>query len=360
VDQWTFDSQNSASAIEDHWASFCNESMIETLANYGINALRIPIGYWAYDNSDTPYHSGADAYLERAIGWAKQNDMKVIIDLHGVPGQQNTAEGCGHVANVEWGSSAVNYNKTSDILCQIAEKYGTYESADTVIAISLVNEPSNDYPNTLDATQDWTKSAFAEVRDAAENKNLRIASHDQWVTPKWWIQVNADLNTTAPNGAFLMDIHQYQLFNTSDRAENQDAHVAEVCRWVDEQVVLAKDNNLPLYVGEFGGNTLICVNPDGSTFGDPDGKGHACTQDGCQCEADGGLDLSDWNDPIVQQVRRYVEVQMQYFEKYSLGWFFWNFRGPGAWGFIGGVEKGFIPQPLDNYTYGDQCSSSGL
>lgn len=90
VDQYTFDSiPGSPAALEEHWATFFTESDIQELAATGLNALRIPIGFWAYDNKDTPYQTGADKYLEKAIGWAKHCGMYVWVDLHGSPGSQN-------------------------------------------------------------------------------------------------------------------------------------------------------------------------------------------------------------------------------------------------------------------------------
>ena len=80
VDQYTFDQIPGAqAALEQHWQTFFVESDISDLAATGINALRIPIGFWAYDNAGTPYISGADAYLEKAIGWARNCGMKVWV-----------------------------------------------------------------------------------------------------------------------------------------------------------------------------------------------------------------------------------------------------------------------------------------
>jgi aryl-phospho-beta-D-glucosidase BglC (GH1 family) len=78
VDQWTFDSIPGAEeALMTHWSTYFTEDDINTIAATGINALRIPIGFWAYGNSGTPYIQGADAFLEKAIGWAKTANMKV-------------------------------------------------------------------------------------------------------------------------------------------------------------------------------------------------------------------------------------------------------------------------------------------
>ena len=61
--------------------------------NFRLNHVRIPIGYWAYDvGPGEPYIQGQQAYLLKAIGWAKTYNLKVIIDLHGAPGSQNGYE----------------------------------------------------------------------------------------------------------------------------------------------------------------------------------------------------------------------------------------------------------------------------
>lgn len=63
--------------------------------------IRIGIGFWAYDNAGTPYHSGADTYLSKAIQWAKNAGLLVTIELHGAPGSQNGDVNSGHVGSWE-------------------------------------------------------------------------------------------------------------------------------------------------------------------------------------------------------------------------------------------------------------------
>lgn len=54
-----------------------------------LNHVRIPIGYWAFDISgDEPYHQGQYSYLLKAVQWARNHGVKVLVDLHGAPGSQ--------------------------------------------------------------------------------------------------------------------------------------------------------------------------------------------------------------------------------------------------------------------------------
>ena len=165
IDQWSFDSISGAgAALETHYENYFNESHVAQLKSYGINALRIPIGYWAYDATGTPYYSqgegkGADAYLEKAIGWAKSAGMKVWVDCHGSPGSQNGYDNSGHVGSVNWQTSD-NQAKSIAILTTIAKKYGSTDYAGTVVGIELVNEPISWGANTPTGVAEFAKNAY--------------------------------------------------------------------------------------------------------------------------------------------------------------------------------------------------------
>jgi hypothetical protein len=54
---------------------------------FRLNHVRLPIGYWAFEvGPGEPFIQGQLPYLKKAIGWASNNGLKVIIDLHGAPG----------------------------------------------------------------------------------------------------------------------------------------------------------------------------------------------------------------------------------------------------------------------------------
>ena len=76
--------------LKEHWDTWFTEQDFKDIAAAGLNHVRIPIGYWAFDVQEgEPYIQGQLPYLQKALGWAEAAGLKVIVDLHGVPGSQN-------------------------------------------------------------------------------------------------------------------------------------------------------------------------------------------------------------------------------------------------------------------------------
>ena len=76
--------------MQSHWSSWITAGDFSEMASIGINFVRIPIGYWSVTPLEgDPYVQGAYEWLGKAVGWAADNGIKVMIDLHGAPGSQN-------------------------------------------------------------------------------------------------------------------------------------------------------------------------------------------------------------------------------------------------------------------------------
>ncbi|CAG8759170.1 10776_t:CDS:2, partial [Cetraspora pellucida] len=93
VDEYTFTQvlgyHEAKRQLKKHWSTWVTEKDIKTLASYGINHLRIPIGYWAFDKVPRePFVKGAFKYLLKGVRWAKKYNLKVVLDLHCAPGSQ--------------------------------------------------------------------------------------------------------------------------------------------------------------------------------------------------------------------------------------------------------------------------------
>ena len=155
-DQWTFDTLDTdGSAIKQHWDTWFTRGDVQRLKNYGFNALRIPIGYWSFNNENTPYRKGAIEYMDQAIGWARDIGMKVMIDCHGSPGSQNGQMHSGHQGAIKW-QSGDNLNLSTIVLQQMVQRWGTVANADTVFAIEIVSTYMTSFPSL-------TKNIYTDI-----------------------------------------------------------------------------------------------------------------------------------------------------------------------------------------------------
>ncbi|KAF8625182.1 hypothetical protein AX15_005491, partial [Amanita polypyramis BW_CC] len=91
VDEWTFglyqDSTTALNTLKNHWNTWITESDFAAIAAAGsyrsLNHVRLPIGYWAFEvGSGEPYIQGQLPYLQKAVTWAQNHGLKLIVDLH--------------------------------------------------------------------------------------------------------------------------------------------------------------------------------------------------------------------------------------------------------------------------------------
>lgn len=84
VDEYTFckalGPTEAKQRLSAHWNSWITEADFQEIASKGFNHVRIPIGYWAVQtNNGDPYVSGQLDILDKAIGWARNSGLKVLI-----------------------------------------------------------------------------------------------------------------------------------------------------------------------------------------------------------------------------------------------------------------------------------------
>lgn len=352
VDQWTFDQIPGAKeALHNHWSTCFTEADVEQLAGWGINAVRIPIGYWAFENAceGTPYIKGAAPFLKKAVKWCQKHGIKVLVDVHGSPGSQNGYDNSGHSGQVAWQTSD-NLQITTDVLVKVAKKYGKQKWADTVFAIEMTNEPISWGANSFSTTQSWSQTTYAAMKKVAANPDLRIIMHDGFMGPSSWTSVGAALNGQKKkrNSKFWIDVHMYQNQVDADKQLNQQQHIQKACNYATTEF-LPDSSNLPVVVGEWTGATDICANPDGTTT-----AGTSCSVAGCQCSATTWV--GQWNAPLIAATRKFFEAQMDVYEAHTEGWFMWTYNGPGAWGLQNAIQYGLVGAKVTDRMYPGQCN----
>jgi glucan 1,3-beta-glucosidase len=176
---------------------------------------------WAYEKFDNdPYIQGAAPYMDKAIAWARETNLKIIIDLHGAPGSQNGFDNSGHRIKTEdthtlgW-TRGETVKQTLKVIEKIANMYAKKEYQDVVIAIALLNEP---VPARLTGSADvarFYKEGYGKVRSISE---IPVIISDAFEEPSFWNDVLPP--GEASNGWHDFPHHKRRLINMTSHCRS--------------------------------------------------------------------------------------------------------------------------------------------
>ena len=125
-----------AARLEKHRESYITEKDFETIAGWGLNLVRIPVPYFIF--GDRPPFPGCIEYLDKAFQWAGKHGLKVLIDLHTSPGNQNGYDNGGLVGVCKWRKNPKEVIFVLEVLKKLAERYA---QEDALFGIEVLNEP---------------------------------------------------------------------------------------------------------------------------------------------------------------------------------------------------------------------------
>lgn len=122
-----------------HRREFIREEDFHFLAEHGINTIRIPIPY--YIMGDRSPYIGCLSELDFAFDMAEQYGMKILIDLHMVPGSQNGFDNGGICGVCKWSGLPEEVEFCLCLLEKLAKRYGKRKG---LWGIQPLNEPVTD------------------------------------------------------------------------------------------------------------------------------------------------------------------------------------------------------------------------
>ncbi|KJA28398.1 glycoside hydrolase family 5 protein [Hypholoma sublateritium FD-334 SS-4] len=358
VDEWTFcQYQNKSvarSALEKHWSTYITEDDFQQIQEAGLNHVRIPIGYWAFDlYPGDEYVQGQLPYLLKAVDWAEKYCLKIIIDLYGAPGSQNGFINSGHqLYTPGWQANQTNVDRTTALVQRLVAMFK--DKTHVVPIIGVLNEPhGSPDDNTLPvATQFYTDSYYNVRYPSGENASetdLIMMMHDAFMGVDYW---DGFLQPPQHKGVVL-DTHIYQMFSDADNALSFDQHIERACK---NASIMATSPLWPI-IGEWTATATDCgkglngrftgARYDGSIPGSV--RVGSCT----------GLtgNASTFSAEYRQFLGQYFEAQTQAYEKGGLGWVMWSWKMEDVdeWSYQKGLEWGWIPQDLNQGNWPSIC-----
>ncbi|KAJ1030870.1 hypothetical protein NDA18_002099 [Ustilago nuda] len=345
IDEYTFGqyASNAYGRLAQHWSTFYTEADFAAIAGAGLNHVRIPIGYWAFDTSaGEPYVKANQAdYLERAIQWSAKYGLKVIIDLHGAPGSQNGFDNSGRKGNVDWPNDPNNAKRAVKVISTIAARYAKYDG--TVTSIELLNEPAGFVAGNI---MDYTKSYYYNGISASRSKfyNAAVMIHDAFMGLPYW----NGFASPPKYQQILLDTHIYSVFSPDQVAMSEDQRLNNYCSQADG--LASSDKNLWTIVGEWSTAPTDCAKHlngrfVGARYDASFGRGSYYVGSCANKSGDG----SRFSDAYKAQLKRLFETQVSVYERAS-GWIYWTWKTESAadWDYQRGLRGGWITHNLNS------------
>lgn len=347
--------------LRHHWDTFYNESDFETISELGLNTVRIPIGYWAIEKFDgDPYVYGAQEYLDKAIGWAYDNDLKVLIDLHGVPGSQNGFDNSGfrNLNHPGWFNESEYVDFSYYVLNKIYDKYGglnmSLQYPDTIIGIEVVNEPLSQKLGTKNVTE-FYDNTYTDAR-RIQHVNNTIVFHDAFKEIGYWNhfltwQSNIT-NSTLNNYNIMIDHHHYEVFGAGALEMSIKDHLQSIKNY-SSGVKKKELKHHPAIVGEWLAALTDCTPWLNGVGIGTRYEGTAPYDNDPIGSCDDINDFTTWSHGQKKNYRKYIEMQLDQYESQMNGWIFWCYKTETSieWDFSRLVELELFPNPLSDREY---------
>lgn len=246
--------------IKMHRAEFITEADFITIASRGFNAVRIPVPYFVFGDR-APFIGCVDE-LDRAFSWAEAYGLKILIDLHTVPGSQNGFDNGGISGVCTWAQQPDEVKFVLGVLQRLAQRYGHRSG---LLGIEVLNEPAtadmfksmstryqvrepelakNNAPITLDFLYDFYERAYHILRQNLP-VDKAIYFHDGFEFDAWH-----DFFANHNFENVVLDTHQYLMMaELSGTPQTVDNYVKVMQNFGKKIAAIAEE--VPVVTGEF-------------------------------------------------------------------------------------------------------------
>ncbi|KAJ0732935.1 putative glucan 1,3-beta-glucosidase [Helianthus annuus] len=285
--------------MNDHWNTFIVENDFNFIATSGLNAVRIPVGWWTASDPTPPkpYVGGSLQYLDKAFLWAKKYNLKVILDLHAAPGSQNGFDhSSSHDGFIEWGQTEETIQETVSVIEFFTARYANNPS---LYAVELINEP-NANGVSLSVLTKYYEAGYKAVRKHAPNAFVVLSNRLSGDSKELFPVASGMTNV-------VIDVHYYNLFSDifNDMTVEQNIEYVKTNRSDELQAITTSTGPLT-FVGEW---------------------------------------VSEWQvrGATKEEYERFSEAQLEVYGRASFGWAYWSLKNVNNhWSMDWMIKNGYI------------------
>lgn len=380
-----------ARRMREHRDSFLGAEDFEYIAAHGFTMVRIPVPFFVF--GDRPPYIGCIEYLDKAFDWAESYGVRILVDLHTVPGSQNGYDNGGITGVCKWCKNPAEVEFALTVLERLAQRYGTREG---LFGIEVINEPISwmvytTAPSTgkardkkeaegsgyvpMSFLKPFYIEAYRRIR-AYMPEEKTIVFHDGFRLKKW-------KNFFNDNGMknVMLDTHIY-LYAMELFCPVSHPLIHKIYIGLEQRKIAKESCYTPVIVGEWCVSNNYSHRPGKATYnaayaaytawkeqqvnsgqqmpdeaGTPEGVSAASAQQAGQAPAADGKWIHFSKEEAAQQKERFLaayELQTTAWEQ-SAGWFYWNYQmmrdrnkpldeeWKESWDFCRCLEHGWIP-----------------
>jgi aryl-phospho-beta-D-glucosidase BglC (GH1 family) len=364
VDEYTLSQAmgaNKTALMTEHYDTFITEKDFADIAAAGLNWVRIPIGYWAIETEDgEPYVEGVSwTYFLKAIDWCRKYGLRILLDLHALPGSQNGWNHSGKSGSLNWmygGMGFANAQRSLEHIRMLVQYISMPGIKEVVPILGLVNEvPGIDTmtPNIgqgplgsfYHAAYNMTRESIGYGRD----NGPIVLFHDGFLNIKDWAGFLAGADRLA------LDQHLYLAFGEGNQYVNFTNRESIACGWGGGTNDTSTNFGITI-----GGEWSIALGDCGKWLNGVGSNSTYATMHGSCDEVDRWM---NFNETFKAGLMSYTLSQMDALQN----WFFWTWRignstelgysSAPMWHYQLGLEQGWIPKD-PRVAYG-HCQSKG-
>lgn len=294
--------------LEQHRRTCITKADFLQIRACGLNAVRLPVGYWTVigPSQGDPFVGPALHLVDRAVRWAEECGLQILLDLHGAPGGESGDAPCGREQPPgQWQWPQWRMEESLRALETLAERYCT---SDAVTGIEVCNEPSSTIPASM--LCQYYSSAVEIVRGAGMHADqvtvvLPLFQRSSEEFLRVWDKVSDGLHQNV-----CFDFHYYHCFGHGWNGKT----FAQQLRAVQQNA--RELRKIPAVVGEWS-------------------------------LALGLLAEKCCKLPTEQMRRRFAQAQLAAYKEASHGWFFWNWCDAHGteWNWQQSFKEGFVHAP---------------
>ena len=225
---------------KQYFDSYITKDDIEYIKSRGLNSVRLPINARYIMNRDndkrTLSYKGIE-YIDKLLKWCEENEIYVILDMHGAPGGQTGT----NIDDSENDSPElfIDNKYRDDLIWLWTELAKRYKDRNIIAGYDLINEP---LPEWFNEHNDKVMPMYYDITNAirqVDKNHMIILEGVHWATD-WSIFESLKENTIEN---CMLQFHKYW--------DNPDTE--SIQKFLDKRDEL----NYPIFMGEGGENNML-------------------------------------------------------------------------------------------------------